>query len=120
MRINGVDHEFSTISGVKEDVTDIVLNLKQVNLRYLGERDTVVRLKSSGEGVLRAGDIQTSGDVEVLNPDQHIATVGSDGKLDMELVVRHGRGYSVLKKTARKTSQKVSSVSTQCSLQYAG
>ncbi len=93
IRVAGVEHEFTTIPGVKEDVTDIVLNLKQVALRYLGESDTTIRLKSSGAGVLKAGDIQTSGDVEILNPDQHIATVGSDGKLDMELVVRHGRGY---------------------------
>lgn len=92
-RIAGVDHEFSTIQGVKEDVTDIVLNLKQVNLRYLGEADTTITLKSKGPGVLKAGDIETSGDVEILNPDQHIATVGDDGKLDMEMVVRHGRGY---------------------------
>jgi DNA-directed RNA polymerase subunit alpha len=93
VRIEGVAHEFSTIQGVKEDVTDIVLNLKQVNLRYLGERETTIFLKSNGPGVLRAKDIQTSGDVEVLNPEQHIATVGEDGRLNMELIVRHGRGY---------------------------
>lgn len=93
VRIAGVEHEFSTIQGVKEDVTDIVLNLKQVNLRYLGERDATIILKSNGPGVLTAGDIQTSGEVEVLNPSQHIATVGSDGSLNMEMIVRHGRGY---------------------------
>jgi len=92
-RIEGVDHEFSTIPGVKEDVTDIVLNLKQVNLRYLGEKDTTIYLKSKGGGILKAGDIQTNGDVEILNPEQHIATVGDDGNLNMELIVRHGRGY---------------------------
>ena len=93
VRIEGVEHEFSTVQGVKEDVTDIVLNLKQVNIRYLGERDAIVRLKSSGAGVLKAGDIETSGEVEILNPDQHVCTVGADGSIDMELVVRHGRGY---------------------------
>jgi DNA-directed RNA polymerase subunit alpha len=93
VRINGVEHEFSTIQGVKEDVTDIVLNLKQVNLRYLGERDATIVLKSNGPGVLTAGDIETSGEVEILNPGQHIATVGVDGKLNMEMIVRHGRGY---------------------------
>jgi DNA-directed RNA polymerase subunit alpha len=93
VKIAGVDHEFSTIQGVKEDVTDIILNLKQVNLRYLGERDTHISIKASSEGVVRAKDIQTSGDVEILNPDQVIATVGVDGSLDMEMVVRHGRGY---------------------------
>lgn len=92
-RITGVDHELSTIQGVKEDVTDIILNLKQVNIRYLGEKDTQIRLRSKGAGVLKAGDIETSSDVEILNPEQHIATIGDDGKLDMEMIVRHGRGY---------------------------
>lgn len=93
VRIANVDHELSTIQGVKEDVTDIILNLKQVNIRYLGEQDARITLKSTGEGVLKAGDIQASSDVEILNPDQHIATVGEDGSLDMEMIVRHGRGY---------------------------
>ncbi len=93
VRIAGVDHEFSTIQGVKEDVTDIILNLKQVNLRYLGEKDSRISIKASSEGVVRAKDIITSGDVEILNPEQIIATVGVDGSLDMEMVVRHGRGY---------------------------
>ena len=84
-RIEGVEHELSTIQGVKEDVTDITLNLKQVSIRYLGESDTRIRLRSKGPGELFA--------IEVLNPDQLIATVGQDGKLDMEMVVRHGRGY---------------------------
>jgi len=93
VKIEGVDHEFSTVQGVKEDVTDIILNLKQVNLRYLGDSDTRVTLKHSGEGVVLAKDIQSNGDVEILNPDQLIATVGADGRLEMEMVVRHGRGY---------------------------
>ncbi len=93
VRIEGVDHELSTIQGIKEDVTDVILNLKQVNIRYLGERDARITLKSKGEGVLRAGDIECSSDVEILNPDQFICTVGEDGKLDMEMIVRHGRGY---------------------------
>ncbi|MCX6129062.1 MAG: DNA-directed RNA polymerase subunit alpha [Proteobacteria bacterium] len=93
VRIEGVEHELSTIQGVKEDVTDIILNLKQVNIRYLGENDARITLKSKGDGILRAGDIQASSDVEILNPEQHIATVGDDGSLVMEMVVRHGRGY---------------------------
>ena len=92
-RIEGVEHELSTIQGVKEDVTDITLNLKQVSIRYLGESDTRIRLRSKGPGELFARDIEASSDIEVLNPDQLIATVGQDGKLDMEMVVRHGRGY---------------------------
>ncbi|MBP9708556.1 MAG: DNA-directed RNA polymerase subunit alpha [Oligoflexales bacterium] len=93
VRIDGIEHEFSTIQGVKEDVTDIILNLKQVNLRYFGESDTTITLSASGQGVLRAGDIQTNGDVEILNPEQLIATLGPDAKLNMEMIVRHGRGY---------------------------
>ena len=93
VRIDGVEHELSTIQGVKEDVTDIILNLKQVNIRYLGENDARITLKSKGDGILRAGDIQSSSDVEILNPEQHIATIGDDGSLVMEMVVRHGRGY---------------------------
>jgi len=93
VRIDGVEHELSTITGVKEDVTDIILNLKQVNIRYLGENDARITLKSKGDGILRAGDIQASSDVEILNPEQHIATIGEDGTLSMEMIVRHGRGY---------------------------
>lgn len=93
VRIDGVAHEFSTIAGVKEDVTDIVLNLKQVNLRYLGDQAATIRLRSNGAGALTAGDIETSGDVEILNPEQHVCTVGSDGKIDIEMMVKHGRGY---------------------------
>ncbi len=93
VRIDGVEHELSTITGVKEDVTDIILNLKQVNIRYLGENDARITLKSKGDGILRAGDIQASSDVEILNPEQHIATIGEDGSLNMEMIVRHGRGY---------------------------
>jgi DNA-directed RNA polymerase subunit alpha len=93
VRISGVDHEFSTIPGVKEDVTDLILNLKQVNMRYRGTGDATVRLKASGQGIVTAGQIETSGDVEILNPEQVIAHLDADGKLDMEMVVRLGRGY---------------------------
>lgn len=93
VRIVGVDHEFSTIAGVKEDVTDLILNLKQVNMRYRGDGDATVRLKASGQGAVTAGQIETSGDVEILNPEQVIAHLDADGKLDMEMVVRLGRGY---------------------------
>ena len=92
-RIEGVEHELSTIQGVKEDVTDITLNLKQVSIRYLGENDTRIRLRSKGPGELFAKDIEASSDIEILNPEQLVATVGQDGKLDMEMIVRHGRGY---------------------------
>ena len=93
VRIPGVEHEFSTLQGVEEDVTDIILNLKQVNLRYLGDKAATLRLKSGPNRVLRAGDIETGGEVEILDPDQIIATVGEDGSLEMEMVVKVGRGY---------------------------
>jgi DNA-directed RNA polymerase subunit alpha len=93
VRIQGVEHEFSTVPGTKEDVTDIILNLKQVNLRYLGEADATLKLEAVGPKVVTAGDIQTDGEVEVLNPDQVIATLDDGGKLSMEMIVRHGRGY---------------------------
>ncbi len=93
IKIVGVEHEFSTVQGVKEDVTDIILNLKQVNLRYLGEKEAIIKVKASGNKIVRAGDIETNGDVEILNPDQIVATLGDDGDLDMEMVVKHGRGY---------------------------
>lgn len=93
VRMQGVQHELSTVTGIKEDVTDIILNLKQVNIRYLGEDDTRIQLKSTGAGVLKAGDLTCGSDIEILNPDQVIATIGEDGSLDMEMIVRHGRGY---------------------------
>lgn len=93
VRIEGVEHEFTTISGVKEDVTDILLNLKQVKLRYLGDRDTTIRLTGSNKRELKAGDIETSGDVEILNPDHLICTLEAGANLTMEMIVRQGRGY---------------------------
>ena len=93
VRIGGVEHEFSTVPGTKEDVTDIILNLKQVNLRYLGEADGSLKLEAVGPKVVKAGDILTDGEIEVLNPEQVIATLDDGGKLSMEMVVRHGRGY---------------------------
>ncbi|NRA43411.1 MAG: DNA-directed RNA polymerase subunit alpha [Oligoflexales bacterium] len=93
VRFNSVEHEFSTIVGVKEDVTDIILNIKQVNLRYLGETDATIRIKAEGPKVVTAADIETNGDVEVLNTDQVICTLNEEAKISMELIVRHGRGY---------------------------
>jgi len=93
VRFNSVEHEFSTIVGVKEDVTDVILNIKQVNLRYLGETDATIRIKAEGPKVVTAADIETNGDVEVLNTDQVICTLNEEAKISMELIVRHGRGY---------------------------
>ncbi|MBE7415942.1 MAG: DNA-directed RNA polymerase subunit alpha, partial [Deltaproteobacteria bacterium] len=86
-------HEFSSIPGVKEDVSDIILNLKQVKLKLHGEGPKTLRIKSNGEGVITAGDIITDATTEVLNPAQHIATVSRDAKFDCELAVNTGKGY---------------------------
>ncbi|MBW7957785.1 MAG: DNA-directed RNA polymerase subunit alpha [Deltaproteobacteria bacterium] len=93
VKIDGVLHEFSSIPGVKEDVSDIILNLKQVKLKLHGEGPKTLRMKSNGEGVLTAGDIITDPTIEVLNPSQHIATVSKDAKFDCELAVNTGKGY---------------------------
>jgi DNA-directed RNA polymerase subunit alpha len=86
-------HEFTSIPGVKEDVTDIILNLKQLRLKlHEGESD-VIRIDVSGEKVVTGRDLVTSEKLEVLNPDLHICTVGGEGKLKMELAVRMGKGY---------------------------
>jgi DNA-directed RNA polymerase subunit alpha len=93
VKFEGVDHEFSTIRGIKDDVTDIILNIKQVNLRYLGEGSTKIFLKAKGPKVVTAADIETSGDVEILNPEQVICTMNEEATIELEMVVRLGRGY---------------------------
>jgi DNA-directed RNA polymerase subunit alpha len=93
IRSRGVLHEFSTIPGVREDVTDIVLNLKEVRLRLQDGTQDTARIEAKGECVVTAGDIKAGPNLEILNPDQPIATLSKEGKLDMELVVKVGRGY---------------------------
>lgn len=93
VRMEGVLHEFSTIPGVLEDVTDIILNLKGIQLRYLGFDSTTMTISAQGEGVVKAGDIKTPPDVEILNPEHHIATLSPEGRLEAELTVRTGKGY---------------------------
>jgi len=93
VRCEGVLHEFSTLPGVREDVTDIVLNLKEVRLRLNDGVEGTARIQAKGEGVVRAGDIITGPDIEILNPEHHVATLSPDGQLDMELTVKAGRGY---------------------------
>ena len=92
----GVKHEFSSLPCVKEDVTEIILNLKSVNLKTaVLDKDYVknVKLYKEGPAVVKAGDIETGADIEVLNPDQYICTVDEGGKIDVELTVGRGRGY---------------------------
>ncbi len=93
LRIKGVLHEFSAIPGVTEDVTDIILNLKGVRLKLHGNEQRTVRVVHKGEGVIRARDILTDPNVEILNPDHHIATCSKDANLEMEMVVKIGKGY---------------------------
>ena len=93
VKIAGIAHEFSTIPGVKEDVTEIVLNVKSIIARLHCEGTKTVYIKASGEGIVRAGDIKADGEVEILNPELHIATLSADATLSMELTLSHGRGY---------------------------
>ena len=98
VKIDGVLHEFSTIPGVKEDVTDVILNLKGVRFK-LGAADTkVVKFNVTSAGVITAGDIITDGTIEVLNPDHYIATLSGGGSLKAEMVVKMGKGYIAAKK----------------------
>ena len=93
VKINGVLHEFSSIPNVVEDVPEIIVNLKNVRLKFTENEEKVMRINFKGEGEVTAGDIITDGTVEILNPDLHIATVSEGGHLVMELTANRGRGY---------------------------
>ncbi|HNZ09972.1 MAG: DNA-directed RNA polymerase subunit alpha [Deltaproteobacteria bacterium ADurb.Bin151] len=98
IKIDGVLHEFSTIPGIKEDITDVILNLKGVRFK-LGVADTkVVRFNVVNAGVINAGDIITDGSIEVLNPEHYIATMSGSGTFKAEMVVKMGKGYTPAKK----------------------
>ena len=92
-KIEGVQHEFSTIPHVKEDVTDIIFQLKQVRLRYAGNEQKNATIEKKGPGVVKAGDIEFGSDVDVLTPDIKIATLDKGGAMSMELVIDRGKGY---------------------------
>lgn len=93
VRIKGILHEFSTVPGVTEDVTDIILNLKEVRLRLDGSEQQTLKIEVKGPKAVQAKDIAAAPSVEVLNPEQHIASLAREGKLEMELVAKVGRGY---------------------------
>ncbi len=93
IKIAGIQHEFSTIPGVKEDVTDIVLNVKGIIAKLHSEGVKTVYIEAVGPCEVTAGDIKSDGEVEVLNPDLHIATLGEGATLNMEITMNHGRGY---------------------------
>jgi DNA-directed RNA polymerase subunit alpha len=93
VQIEGVYHEFSAIPGVREDVTDIILNLKELLLKLHGHGPKVISIQAEGEGEVTGADVLTDPDIEVLNPELHIATLSKDGKLNLHMTVRKGRGY---------------------------
>jgi DNA-directed RNA polymerase subunit alpha len=103
-KFDGVVHEFSTIPGVMEDVTDIVLNLKEIRLKLVDVEEAVIHLSKEGEGVVTAGDIEETDSVKILYPEQHIATLNSKGKLNLEMVVKMGKGYVPAEKDSSKNS----------------
>jgi len=104
VRFENVVHEFSTIPGVFEDVTDIILNLKEIKLKLKDREEAIIHLSRDGEGSVQAGDIETDGLVEILNPERHIATLNKGAKLNMEMVVRMGKGY-VISETIKHADQ---------------
>ena len=93
LSVEGVQHEFSVIKGVREDVPEIVLNLKEVALRFHGDEDRVLRVEAKGPGELKAKDLAVDASVEIMNPELHIGTLGKDANVVMELTVGNGRGY---------------------------
>ena len=93
VRIAGIQHEFSTIPGVKEDVTEVILNIKGIIARLHCTGTKTVYIEATGEGEVTAGDIKADGEVEILNPERHIATLGPDASLNIEMTLSHGRGY---------------------------
>ena len=107
VKIEGVLHEFSSIPNVVEDVPEIIVNLKNVRLKFAENEEKVMRINFKGEGEVTAGDIITDGTVEILNPDLHIATVAEGGQLIMELTADMGRGYSPSEKN-KKPNQDIS------------
>lgn len=108
-RIEGISHEFTDVPGVKEDVVDIMLNLKGIRFRVYGDEAQEVRIVKQGKGAVTAKDIQTNADVEVVNPDHVIATIDdAKGKLVMDLHVEIGRGYRTIEEgTAKKSTDMI-------------
>ena len=104
VRFDDALHEFTTLPGVKEDVTDIILNLKDVVLRVHSDEPVTLRCDKRGPGDVSAGDLQLTADVEVLNPDLHIATLNGKGRLAIDVTVERGRGYASAERNKRSTT----------------
>ena len=107
VKIDGVLHEFSTIPNVVEDVPEVIVNLKNVRLKFDGNEEKVLRIRFKGEGEVTAADIITDGTVEILNPELHIATISEGGSLKMEMTSDRGRGYNSAEKN-KKPNQDIS------------
>ena len=107
VKIDGVLHEFSTIPNVVEDVPELIVNLKNVRLKFDENEEKTLRINFKGEGEVTAADIETDGTVEILNPDLHIATVSEGGSLIMEIIADKGRGYNSSEKN-KKPNQDIS------------
>ena len=105
VKIDGVLHEYTAIEGVAEDVTDVILNIKKIRLKLISDEDTVLKLDVSGEGEVKASDIEKNPDVEILNPDLHIATINADAKLKIEMHVSDGRGYVAAEQNKREEAE---------------
>ena len=107
VKIEGVLYEFSTIPNVVEDVPELIVNLKNIRLKFDGNEEKILRVNFKGEGEVTAADIETDGTVEILNPDLHIATVSKDGSLILEMTADKGRGYNSSDKN-KKLNQDIS------------
>jgi len=108
IKIAGIQHEFASIPGIKEDVTEIVLNVKSIIASLHCDGPKVVYIEASGEGEVTAGDIKADAEVDILNPEHHIATLSADASLSMELTISHGRGYV----TADKNKSSMAAIGT--------
>jgi len=109
IRIEGITHEFDTIPGIKEDVIEIILNIKELAVKIFAEEPQVLKLKAKGKKTLTAADITPNINVEILNPDLKIATLNSNAKLDMEIVIEKGMGYLLAEKN-KKSDQSVDTI----------
>ncbi len=104
IKINGVVHEFSTVQGVVEDVPELIVNLKNVRLKVFDNEEKIIRVDHKGAGEIKAGDFITGEDLEILNPDLHIATLSESADFHMEMTVNRGRGYNVAEKNKKENS----------------
>ena len=105
VKFDNVVHEFSSIPGVMEDVTEIILNLKELNIKLIDVEEAVLTLNVDGEGLVTSGDIEPSESVEILDPNKPIATLSKKGKLNMEMVVKMGKGYVPAEKDSGSTQE---------------